>query len=141
MPNWNEILDELKSAGSTYDIIRRKYLQELHKVTRRNTIIYYSGWLQKPNTLGIGINDQDKVGFMTTVNQLDPSKGLDLILHTPGGETAATESIVDYLHKIYTEKGDLFWEQGGRKILNHIFEKLAYEIKPAKYVQPVVYYR
>jgi hypothetical protein len=26
MPNWNEILDELKEAGSTHDIIRRKYV-------------------------------------------------------------------------------------------------------------------
>ncbi|MFA5433061.1 MAG: S49 family peptidase, partial [Candidatus Paceibacterota bacterium] len=26
---------------------------------------------------------------------------LDLILHTPGGETAATESIVDYLHSMF----------------------------------------
>lgn len=43
------------------------------------------------------MNDTDKNGLMTAVNGLDPSKGLDLILHTPGGDTAATESIVDYL--------------------------------------------
>ena len=29
---------------------------------------------------------------------MDFNKGLDLILHTPGGNVAATESIVDYLH-------------------------------------------
>ncbi len=39
----------------------------------------------------------DKNGFMTAINGIDTSKGLDLILHTPGGDTAATESIVDYL--------------------------------------------
>ena len=38
---------------------------------------------------------------MTTVHKLDPSKGLDLILHTPGGDLAATESIVDYLKSIF----------------------------------------
>ncbi|MCY4091682.1 MAG: hypothetical protein OXF62_12745 [Caldilineaceae bacterium] len=38
---------------------------------------------------------------MTVVHQLDRGKGLDLILHTPGGETAATESLVDYLRAMF----------------------------------------
>lgn len=38
---------------------------------------------------------------MTVIHGLDRSKGLDLLLHTPGGETAATESIVDYLHSMF----------------------------------------
>lgn len=38
---------------------------------------------------------------MTVIHQLDRNKGLDLILHTPGGDTAATESIVDYLHNMF----------------------------------------
>lgn len=49
----------------------------------------------------VGIDDGDKIGFMTTIHGLDRSKGLDLILHTPGGESAATESIVDYLRKMF----------------------------------------
>jgi len=101
MPNWNDILNEIKAAGSTHDIIRRKYLKQLHKITKRNVIIYYSGWLQKPELKEVGISDSDKVGFMTTIHGLDRTKGLDLILHTPGGETAATESIVDYLRKMF----------------------------------------
>ncbi len=32
---------------------------------------------------------------------MDRSKGLDLLLHTPGGDIAATESIVDYLNQIF----------------------------------------
>jgi hypothetical protein len=47
MPNWKVLLDEVKAAGSTYDLIRRKYLAELSKITGRNVIVYYSGWLQK----------------------------------------------------------------------------------------------
>ena len=99
MPNWNELLDEIKASGSTYDIIRREYLRQLHELTGRNVIIYYSGWLQKPNL--DGIKDSDKIGFMSTIQGLDRKKGLDLILHTPGGETAATESLVDYLRSIF----------------------------------------
>ena len=39
----------------------------------------------------------DKVGLMTVVGGLDPGRGLDLLVHTPGGDTAATESIAHYL--------------------------------------------
>ncbi len=96
------MLDEIKEGGSIYDVVRRRYLAKLHEVTKRNIIIYYSGWLQS-NSLGadVGINDHDKIGFMSASNGLDHSLGLDLLLHTPGGETAATESIVDYLHKMF----------------------------------------
>ena len=105
MPNWNSLLDEIKQSGSTFDIVRRRYLNELSSITGRNTIVYYSGWLQKgvqiPNFRGFAVNDNDKNGFMTAIHELDRSKGLDLILHTPGGETAATESLVDYLRSMF----------------------------------------
>ena len=38
---------------------------------------------------------------MNCIHNLDKSLGLDLILHTPGGETAATESLVDYLRSVF----------------------------------------
>lgn len=101
MPNWQEISKEKSNLGSTNDIIRRKYLNEYYELTGRNVIAYYSGWLQKTYVREVGINDSDKEGFMCTVNNLDRSKGLDLFLHTPGGEIAATESIVDYLRKMF----------------------------------------
>lgn len=47
------------------------------------------------------INDEDKNGFMMAVHQLDRSKGLDLILHTPGGDIAATQSIVFYIREMF----------------------------------------
>jgi ClpP class serine protease len=97
MANWSDILEEV-NKGSNYDLVRRKYLKQLSSHTGRNTITYYSGWLQKkayPDETSI--NDSDKNGFMSAVNKLDPAKGLDLILHTPGGDTAATESIIYYL--------------------------------------------
>lgn len=105
MPTWNEILQEIGTQTTPFDSIRRKYLKELSDYTGRNTIIYYSGWLQKAQLQQQGyrfdINDSDKMGLMSTVNGLDRSKGLDLILHTPGGEIAATESLVHYLKSIF----------------------------------------
>ena len=47
------------------------------------------------------INDEDKNGLMTVVHKLNRGFGLDLILHTPGGDTAATESLVHYLRAMF----------------------------------------
>ena len=106
MANWKDILNELNREGSTFDIVRRKYLKQLSEYTKRNTIAYYSGWLQK-NTKelqnALGINDYDKNGFMAAIHGLDTSKGLDLMIHTLGGEVAATESIIDYLLKKFDD--------------------------------------
>ena len=99
MPSWNDVLNELQPKS--LDDVRHKYLLQLHQYTDRNVICYYSGWLQKMGSDKSDINDGDKNGFMNAVYQLDKSKGLDLILHTPGGDVAATESIVNYLRKIF----------------------------------------
>lgn len=106
MPNWNQLLDEVRTAGSVYDLTRRKYLRQLQELTGRNVIVYYSAWLQKSDLLNQGVtgfelNDNDKNGFMATIHELDRSRGLDLLLHTPGGATAATESLIDYLRKMF----------------------------------------
>jgi hypothetical protein len=57
--------------------------------------------MYKPTAPDVSINDKDKNAFMSVVHQLDRTKGLDLVLHTPGGDIAATESIIDYLHNIF----------------------------------------
>jgi len=98
MPSWDDLFNEIKSSGGTHDILRRKYLKKLQQVTGRNIIVYYSSFLQKPELGHItAINDNDKNGFMNAIKGLDPDKGLDLLLHTQGGEMAATESLVHYL--------------------------------------------
>ncbi len=109
MPNWSEVLNEIQSVDaelrskSAGDQVRRKYLKELFRKTGRNTIAYYSGWLSKPKIEDVHINDEDKNGFMMSVHGLDRSLGLDLILHTPGGELHATESIINYLRQMFKD--------------------------------------
>lgn len=106
MPNWSDILKEINQLGSPFDILRRKYIKKLSSYTKRNVICYYSGFLQKPELgVNVAVNDNDKNGLMSAINGLKPEKGLDLILHTPGGDTAATESIVDYLWQKFS--GDI----------------------------------
>ena len=106
MPNWKTIVDEIKASGSVVDLVRRQYLAELHEVTGRNVIVYHSAWLQKRELIqqgvtGFDLDDSDKNGFMAAIHGLDRSRGLDLVLHTPGGEVAATESLVDYLRAMF----------------------------------------
>lgn len=103
MPNWNQVLKELDDCPrkDKLDFIRVKYLRKLNRKTGRNIICYYSGFLQKPEFQQHDINDGDKNGFMTTVHKLDRTKGLDIFLHTPGGQIAATESLVHYLRQMF----------------------------------------
>lgn len=108
MPNWSEVLYEIQKEhkenpnANPLDTVRRKYLKKVSEITDRNVIAYYSGWLQKPNSPDTAVNDKDKSGFMLTINKLIKQKGLDLILHTPGGDIAATESLVDYLYSVFS---------------------------------------
>jgi len=103
MPDWGQVLKELSESPrkDALDYIRVKYLRRLNKKTGRNIICYYSAFLQRSEFKHIEITDDDKNGFMATIHKLDRSKGLDLFLHTPGGQTAATESLVDYLRKMF----------------------------------------
>ncbi|MDR1817093.1 MAG: hypothetical protein LBR07_02730 [Puniceicoccales bacterium] len=115
MPNWTNILNEIsqaqleknfQQAQSPLDQIRRKYLSEFAKFRGRNVIAYYSGWLQRSSAeVGTSINDDDKNAFMSVINGMDRKRGLDLLLHTPGGGMSATESLIDYLHKMFN--GDI----------------------------------
>ena len=102
--NWNEVFEEISEENrkrkNPHDIVRTRYLAAFSEKTGRNTICYYSGWLEKsaPQFSNVtSINDEDKNGFMACLHGLDTQKGLDLFLHSPGGDVAATESIIHYL--------------------------------------------
>src|SRR5258708_7104245 len=109
MPNWGHVLkliaDEKNDPNgeSAPDKVPHKFILDLHKeVSDRNIICYYSGYLSKPKNLeGVEITDEDKNGFMLCIHGMDRSKGLDLLLHTPGGDGAATESLVHYLREMF----------------------------------------
>jgi hypothetical protein len=111
MPSWNEVLAEIQHShgelskynqnNGPLDVVRKRYVEKLTKRTGRNTICYYSGWLQKPGIAKTSISDDDKNAFMAAIHNLDRGMGLDLILHTPGGDIAATESLVYYLRQMF----------------------------------------
>lgn len=107
MPSWGELLSELQPhtdingenvPALSFDELRGKYILKLSEKTGRNVIAYYSGWLKPGKTQNVDINDSDITGFMNAIKGLDCAKGIDLVLHTPGGSPTAAEGIVKYIH-------------------------------------------
>lgn len=108
MPTWNEINTEVDQIGSSdaCDIVRKKYLEKLEHHTGRTVLAYYSGFLQKRQVTGLphpesSISDLDMNGFMAVLHNVDRTKGLDLIIHTPGGGIEATRALVEYLYQMF----------------------------------------
>lgn len=103
MANFGDILKEIQieqlRAPQAFDTVRRRHLKALADHTGRNAIAYYSGWQAKGSLAGTEIRDEDRDGFMRCVHGLDCDLGLDLIIHTPGGSIAATQSIIVYLRE------------------------------------------
>lgn len=109
MPTWGEILGELRGAMQThgpvaFDVVRRKYLVALSQHTGRNVILYAAKWTQPgADPSLVTITMEDVQGLMEVVHGLDGARGLDLILHSPGGSPDAAEAIVHYLRSKFSD--------------------------------------
>jgi hypothetical protein len=108
VPTWGEILLELRQtaqlnpAGAPdFDGVRRKYLTQLHGLTGRATIAYETDWLSG-NQAFTSITLEDMAAMMEVCKDLGNGP-LDLIVHSPGGSAEATDSIVKYLRKQFSE--------------------------------------
>ncbi len=108
MSDWNTIVNEIdeqiKDAQGKLNVTKPIFerVKKISELSERNVIYYYSAFLSKsPPSHLVTIHDSDMTGFMTACHGLDHSKGLDLILHTPGGVVSATESIITYLRKMF----------------------------------------
>jgi len=106
MASWGEIISKFNDPKFTIDAMmaeQEEYVRRLTSITNRNIIFYYSAFLQKPGYKETTISDTDINAFMENIYKMDKNKGLDLVLHTPGGDIAATEQIINYLHSILME--------------------------------------
>lgn len=109
MPTWSEILNESDrvaagnpQAATDYIVnLKKDYIRKLSEKTGRNVILYFSSFLGRQPSNETLINDLDINAFMENVHGLDKTKGLDLILHTPGGDLSATEQIIKYLKSCF----------------------------------------
>jgi hypothetical protein len=113
MPSWNELTAEVDVAkqsnpnnpAAIADFLRVRHKEFLTKISElrdgNNVIFYASGFLQKPQFPQLSINHEDINGFMAASYGSDFNKPLTLVLHTPGGVTNATETIIDYISSKY----------------------------------------
>jgi len=105
MPTWNQLLEEFDSVADADKggWMLQQFPIWLDKVSQsrggKNVLIYGSAFLQKQDVPAsfVSITHEDLNGLMAVIKGMDFSRGLTLILHTPGGVTNATESLVDYL--------------------------------------------
>lgn len=106
MPTWGELLTELQQTpapngtGPDFDAVRRRYLQKLHRLTKRDTILYSTDYFGTGG-MATAIVLEDMQGMME-VNKGLRGPELDIILHSPGGDPDATASIVKYLRKKFS---------------------------------------
>ncbi len=112
MGAWNDLLTEFSrnksdEAANNWMLGRQK--QTLDRIStkrnNRNVVFYASAFLQKPqaNAMSLQLTHEEINGFMSVMFGMDCSKGLTLILHTPGGITNAAESVVAYLYSKFEE--------------------------------------
>lgn len=107
MPSWGDLIAELDrhpldKRGQWLASSLGTQLQQISNLrSGRNVLFYASGYLQKPvaHPAFTQITAEDINGFMATMCGMDWSRGLTLILHTPGGIPGAAETIVEYLHE------------------------------------------
>lgn len=105
MSTWGQILSEVEPNK---DNLLLKYIGRLAKYRQRNVVVYFSSWLTPHDGGKYDINDADATGLMNAFCHLDKKKGLDLILHTPGGSPTAAEGISKYMHNKFGNDIDVF---------------------------------
>jgi ClpP class serine protease len=112
MPSWNELLETLEKQPD--DVHRGAWLtakirEALEGISARrkgqNVILYASAFLQKPGAppTSLQLTHEEINGFMSVMHGMDWTKGLTLVLHTPGGLINAAETIVAYLWSKFSD--------------------------------------
>lgn len=100
MASWSELLAEFQ-ARKDPNWLDKKLKERLGAISKHRgdaaVIFYASAFLQKAVD-NVSITREDINGFMNALYEAPTDKGLVLMLHTPGGDPNAVESIVEYLH-------------------------------------------
>ena len=105
MATWSSLVQEFKQLPDQEktEWLSTQMTGSLQRISQvragSNVLLYGTAFLQKPRapTSGIQITREDLNGLMSCLHGMNWNKQLTLILHTPGGEINAAETIVEYL--------------------------------------------
>lgn len=109
MPTWGEVLASLQTdwqlpdGSIDLDGLRRQALVKLYEKTQRNVVTYYTDWTSSKQSEDLSVRLDDVHGLMEVFKDLDPARGLDLILHSPGGDPTAADSLVRYMRNKFSD--------------------------------------
>jgi ClpP class serine protease len=106
MPSWTDLLNKLESQPNDQaksQWLSQTFAHSLQNISRlrggRNVLFYGSAFLQKPgaSAIALQITYEEINGFMSCMYGMQWDQDLTLLMHTPGGVTNSTETIVSYL--------------------------------------------
>ena len=92
------IYSEYLSKNLTYQQLtdeRKKWLKKISELRSNRNIFVYASAVTKRGD--VAIDESDLIPFTDTVSSLDTTKGIDIILQTPGGSAETVEKMVRYL--------------------------------------------
>jgi len=101
MSTWNQIREEFQNAQ--HKDIRMKYAKAVSRITKRNLLIYASEFTSgsRPPQL-TSLSPDDKIFFGDAIRSLDPQKGIDVLIESPGGIAEVAEAIAKMLWSSFT---------------------------------------
>lgn len=90
--------------SGTMHLSRSEALATLADITGRNVIVYYSGWLESKSVSRarrpeFRMSFRDARYVVWAFGELNPGIGVDLLLHSPGGDLRATSYLINHLHR------------------------------------------
>lgn len=107
MPAWGDYVDKLEKLQPQewQDFLYAELETNLNKIAKTlncpNVILYASAFLQKPQLPfdNIALTAEDINGFMNVIYGMSVNEKIILLLHTPGGDIHAADTIIDYIHQ------------------------------------------
>jgi len=105
MPSWIETKQEITRRNNDYDGVRRERIRAVEALTGRPLIVYATAFLSRDKVQTssgeVVIDGRDKQGFDEVTANID-GDSLDVLLHSPGGDPQAAESIVELLRSRFS---------------------------------------
>lgn len=106
MPSWGELVTDFQKQPepSRSNWLSDELVARLKRISalrnNRHVLFYTSAFLQKPAIPGnfIALMPEDINGIMAALHGMNWGRGLTLVLHTPGGDIGAAQTIAAYLH-------------------------------------------